>query len=250
MSIQYKTYERTMLAIELWPQRVTTGDIVDRVNALKGPRVIAKHIRDWMRTHGIRRDPVFAKEQFAAGSQRASDRSLEVRREQKARAPHGLIYTPTWPYERVCRLIELKKGGKDRAEIARVLGCSVNGIVGKTHRLVQLGLLTVATTKAVMVVAKPLPKPPKLQLPKKEKAVQVFAAMPVKVVHQIPKPISVGHHTKGHREMVFGIGTLSGIDIARIKAPARGQCAWPRVCCNPTEGHFCEVHRTLIRAAA
>ncbi len=57
------------------------------------------------------------------------------------RSPEGLLYTEEWPYERVVELIILKNRGMDRRDIAQTMGFSENAIIGKTHRLVQLGLL-------------------------------------------------------------------------------------------------------------
>jgi GcrA cell cycle regulator len=159
-----------------------------------------------------------------------------------------------WNEETVVELSRLWLEGHSSRVIGEKIGFSKNAVVAKAHRC-KLPARPSPIGKGENHYAADAAKlrPPKLRLPKAEKALKVFEAIPIKAVHKVPKPAqapSLLGKAKGHREMPFGIGVLSGIDIARIKVPSKGACCWPFVCVNPTEGHFCEVHRTLIRAAA
>jgi hypothetical protein len=174
----YQTPERLALAKELWPQRITTPDILDRLNELPGKPVNAHHIRNWMQNNGICRDPAYARELIIEGSIKGAAKARAL---LKKESPGVMNYTKDWPFERVWKLIELKTSGLDRSTIGARLGCSVMAVVGKTHRLVQAGLLSgvPVAEKAEKPVVRELPRAPRLPpLPSQTKEAVVIELPP------------------------------------------------------------------------
>lgn len=161
-----------------------------------------------------------------------------------------------WTEEEIVELSRLWLEGHIARVIGEKIGFPRNAVIAKAHRI-KLPKRAAPTgergnhyaAEAALLRASRSPAP---CIPKKEKALKVFEKLPVKPVRQVPRPQtpSLPGKAKGHHDTPFGIGVLSGIDFARIKAPPRGACVWPFTCSNPTDGHFCEVHRTLIRQAA
>ena len=69
-----------------------------------------------------------------------------------------------WPTERIERLKVLRLEGHSASEIADLLGCSKNSVIGKLHRL---GMLTKQPTDPTRVVrSRPAPVQPITQLPR------------------------------------------------------------------------------------
>jgi hypothetical protein len=160
-----------------------------------------------------------------------------------------------WTDETIIELSRLWLEGLSATKIGKKLGFSKNAVAGKAHRvnLPMRGSPIGQYGNRYGASGARTPRPKLCRIPKKENALKVFETMPVKALDRVSRPQvppSLLGKTKGHREMPFGIGTLSGIDFTRIKAPPKGRCAWPFTCANPTDGHLCDVHRGLIRQAA